>query len=174
MSDLALISREGVRVRVGGRDFHLPYRPAAEWMSAARRSSGLVSQLARPEDRDVMIELVMDVPGAVEDLHREGRRILTEATGRKWYQTEKLINTSVNPEVLGRLLLAGLDPWQRSIGEWCAAVYALAVKGLDDKKRTRLDFSLALPPPGFEDEWDDDGGADPEATMSAVQELMGQ
>lgn len=174
MSNLTLLSRSPVPVRIGGRDFLLPHRPAAEWMGAAQRPSGLVSQLATPQQRDAMIDLVMDRPGAAEDLIKEGRRILGDATGRKWYQAQKLINTSLDTEALGRLLLSGLDPWERSIGEWCAATYALCVKGLDAKKRGRLDFSLALPPPGAEDEWDDDGGADPEATMSAVQALMGQ
>lgn len=174
MSDFPLISRAPVRVCVGGRDLLLPYRPAAEWMAATRRLPGLVSQLATPEQREVLITLVMDQPGAAADLPREGRRILGEATGRKWYQALRLINTAADPEALGRLLLAGLDPWERTIGEWCAATYALAVKGADEKQRGRLDFRLALPPRGFEDEWDDDGGLDPEATLSAVQALTGQ
>ena len=168
MSNIALLSRSPVRVTVGGRTLFLPYRPAAEWMAATRHLPGLVSQLAEPETRDILLDLVMDRDGAAADMEAEGHRILGEATGRKWYQAIRIINGSVAEEALGRLLLAGLDPWQRSIGEWCAAMYALAVKGKDQKERTKLDFSLALPPRGFEDEWDDDGGNDPEATMNAM------
>lgn len=172
MSDFRLIARTPIRARVGGRDFTIPYRPAAEWLLASRHLSTLVSQLARPEDRDTLVDLVLDGYGS--ELEREGRRILGEVTGRKWYQALRLINTTANPESLGRLLLAGLDPWERTIGEWCAATYAMVAKGRDTKERNRMDFSLSLPPPGYEDEWDDDGGNDPEATMNAVQALMGQ
>ena len=173
MSDYPLISRRPLRVTVGGRDLLLPYAPAAEWISATRRLSVLVSQLATPEDREALVDLVMDSPGGAEDLIQEGKRILRHTTGRPWYEAQKLINTSMSAETLGRLRLAGVDPWECSVGEWCACVYALYVKGADTKERTKLDFSLALPPPGAEDEWDD-GGSDPEATMSAVQAMMGQ
>lgn len=173
MSDLSLISRAPVRVCVGGRDFALPFRPAAEWMAASRRLSTLVSQLAAPEDRETLVDLVMDHPRAADDLISEGRRVLREMTGRPWYEAQKLINTSLAADALGRLVLAGVDPWQRTIGEWCAALYALYVKGADTKERTKLDFALAVPPPGAEDEWDD-GGSDPEATAAAVAAMMGQ
>ena len=82
------------------------------------------------------------------------------------------MSTSAGPDVLGRLVLANVDPWARSLGEWCAATYALCVKGCDEKGRMRFDFSLSVPPPGYEDEWDD-GGDDPEAVQAAVAKMMG-
>lgn len=173
MNSLALISRSLVRVTIGGRDFLLPYRCAAEWIQATQRSTALVARLATPEQREELLDLVMDHPDGARDMTLEGKRILGEATGRPGYQAQKLIAASLGTETLGRLVLAGVDPWQRTIGEWCAALYALYVKGADTKERNKLDFSLALPPPGAEDEWDDGANSDPEATASAVQAMMG-
>jgi hypothetical protein len=173
MTDPLLFSRDPALVTLAGRDFLLPYRPAAGWIGPSQRMAALVPLMAEREDRDAMVDLLMDHPGARADIISEGRRILSQATGRRWYEAQKLINTSVQPEALGRLILAGVHPWERSIGEWCAALYALYVKGADQKTRSKLDFSLALPPPGAEDEWDDEG-ADPEATMAAVQAMMNQ
>lgn len=162
-----LLARSPSRVRVAGETFHLPYRPAAEWVSALERPSVLAALLAEAEDRDRMADLVA-APGtwAVEDLRRESLRILAEATGRTWWEAGRLVSTSVDPETLGRLVLAGVDPWRRSIGEWCAATYALRLKGADEKYRLRFDFFLSVPPPGEEDEWDD--GLDPVAAAEAV------
>jgi hypothetical protein len=126
------------------------------------------ARLADLEVRDVMAEEVWSHPQAVDNMTRESLRLLSEATGRHWWEASRLMKTSLGTEVLGRLVLAGLDPWQRSIGEWCAATYALCAKGLDEKGRLKLDFQLAVPPSGFEDAWDDDGGDDPAAVQAAI------
>lgn len=173
MADPRVLSRAPIRVRVGEEEFELPWRPAAEWIPATMRGSALVSILAEPRDRDRMVDALLSHTGARADMARESRRILTESCGRKWYEAQRLINTSLQPEALGRLVLAGVDPWNRTIGEWCAALYALYVKGADEKARTKLNFSLALPPPGAEDQWDDEG-VDASATLAAVRALMGQ
>jgi|SRR5690349_18537125 len=162
-----LLSRSALEAEVAGRRVHLPYAPAAVWIQHHNPLSLIVFHLADPAGQDAIRDGVAEGYQAVRDMEQEGRRILGQVVGRKWYQAQKLISASAGTEVLGRLLLAGLDPWQRSIGEWCAATYALHVKGLDQKERAKLDFSLALPPRGAEDEWDDEG-SDPEATMNAM------
>lgn len=172
-SDRSLISRAPVAVKVAGYSFWLPYRPAAAWAEEFQLTSALVSRMATPEDREILVDLVMSHPDGARDLRAEGRRVLAEVSGWPWWSAQKLIATAIRGEALGRLVLAGVDPWQRTLGEWCAAVYALYVKGADEKNRMKLDFSLSVPPPDAEAEWDD-GGDDAEATMNAVQALMGQ
>jgi len=152
-----LLAREPLRVRVAGADYFVPYRTAAEWVLELDRPAVLVARLADEETRGALVRAVVRDPRAKHELRAESLRILAEATGRKWWEAGRLLSTSVAPEVLGRLLLSGVDPWQRSVGEWCAAVYALCVKGRDTKDRLKFDFSLAVPPPGHEDEWDDEG-----------------
>lgn len=152
-----ILSRAPAGATVAGVYFALAWAPAAVWMRGLDSRRTVVTELATPEQREVLADLILSDESAVADLRSESRRLLEEATGRKWWEAAKLINTARSGEALGRMVLAGVDPWARSVGEWCAAVYALAAKGRDAKDRLKLDFELALPPPGEEDAWDDDG-----------------
>jgi hypothetical protein len=172
-SEYGPLLRDPLTVHVAGIRFTLPYRPAAVWTAAMAHPETLASVLAEPADRDRMADLVLEHAGAHTELKQESLRLLSEVTGRKWWEAARLLNTSVSPETLGRLVLAGVDAWTRSAGEWCAAVYALHVKGQDEKGRIRFDFSLSIPPADYEDEWDD-GGMDPEAAMAAVAQMTGK
>lgn len=165
-----LLSRTPVGVTVAGVDFALAWAPAAVWMRGLTGARMVVAELATPEQREALADLIMSDESAVADLRAESRRILEQATGRKWWEAQRLINTAREGEALGRMVLAGVDPWSRSIGEWCAAVYALVAKGRDEKARLKLDFELALPPPGEEDAWDDEGD-DAAATMDVVNQI---
>lgn len=167
-----LTSREPLTVTVAGTSVRIPHRPAGLWIQHLDRLNTLAALLADPEDRDRLAGALMQAPAAVAELRAESLRILAAATGRKWYTAGRLLATSTDPEILGRLVLAGVDPWARSVGEWTAATYALLAKGQDEKGRMKLDFSLALPPPGWEDEWDDEQD-DPAAIAAAVQTMQG-
>ena len=171
-SEFAPLSRSPLLITVAGTRVSIPYRPAASWAEALPRLNVLASLLAEPADRAVLTELVIEHPGARTELKSESLRILSEATGRKWWEAGRLVSTSASPEVLGRLVLSGVDAWNRSVGEWCAATYALCVKGQDEKGRLRFDFSLSIPPSGYDDEWDD--GDDPAAVQAALGAMMGK
>lgn len=165
-----LLSRTPVGVTVAGEYLTLAWAPAAVWMRGLDSRRTIVTELATPAQREDLANLILRHDSAVTDLRDESRRLLSEATGRKWWEAAKLVNTARSGETLGRMVLAGVDPWTRSIGEWCAAVYALAAKGRDEKSRLKLDFELALPPPGEEDAWDDDGD-DAAATLDVVNQI---
>lgn len=169
-SEFAPLLRAPLTVTVVDTRIVLPYRPAAVWAGGLEKLHQLVAVLADEDGRETLADLVIGHPQAVDDLRAESLRILGEAAGRSWWEAGRLISTSASPEVLGRLVLAGVDPWQRSVGEWCAATYALCVKGADEKGRLRFDFSLSVPPPGYEDEWDDDG-VDPEQVQAALKSM---
>lgn len=165
------LSREPLTITVAGTRFSVPYRPAAVWANHLDRLYVLAGRMTDEDDRDALADLLISCPQAVDDLKRESLRILAEQSGRPWWEGAKLINTSTDPEILGRMVLSGVDAWQRSVGEWCSAVYALCVKGQDDKGRLKFDFSLSLPPPGFEDEWDD--GEDPAMVEAQLAQMLG-
>lgn len=154
-SEFRVLLREPVTLTVAGATFTLPYQPAAVWVGALDRIHILGALLASDADRDALATLILDDPRALDDLKAESLRILGEATGRKWWESGRLLATSTSTEVLGRLVLAGADPWTRSVGEWAAAVYALCMENKDQKDRDKFDFTLGLPPPGYDDEWDD-------------------
>jgi hypothetical protein len=169
--DRSPFSRKPLTVTVAGVRAEIPYRPAAVWVEELGRLSVLAAVLAEDSAREALADALLAHPGASARLHEESLRILAEATGMKWWEAGRLMATSAGGEVLGRLVLAGVDPWNRSVGEWCAAVYALCVKGQDEKGRLRFEFSLSLPPPGYEDEWDD--GQDPEVVAGQLAQMLG-
>ena len=171
-SEFALFSHAPLTAVVAGVHISLPYRPAAVWAEGVGHIGSLLAELADPDVRDLLADLTMDRPQAVDDLRMESFRLLQEATGRRWWEAARLIATSNTPQVLGRLVLSGVDPWTRTVGEWVAATYALCIKGSDETSRVRFEFSLARPPAGFHDEWDDDGD-DADATLAAVNAMMG-
>ena len=172
-SDFAALLRDPVTITVSGVRVRIPYRPAAEWARALTHLEMLAALLADERGKETLTDLVLEYPQAVDELRAESLRILGEAGGRAWWEVGRLLATSAGTEILGRLVLSGADPWTRSVGEWCAATYALCVKGQDEKGRLRFDFSLSIPPAGYEDEWDD-GIDDPAATMAAVAALTGK
>lgn len=170
-SEYALLSRGPLTVTVAGVRADIPYRPAAIWAGRLDKIHVLASVLADESGQESLADAVLTRAGAGTQLREESLRILSQATGRKWWEAGRLLATSLSPEVLGRLVLAGVDPWNRSVGEWCAAVYALCVKGQDEKGRLRFDFSLSIPPIGYEDEWDD--GDDPAVVADQLARMLG-
>lgn len=172
-SDLASIARRPVKVTIGGREFQLPYRPAAEWVTGLDRLEFLVTHLADQDTRDAIVDMRLEDARVRDELKAESLRILEEQGGRAWWEVGRLLATSVgDTETLGQLVLAGADPWQRSVAEWAAAVYALCMKGQDTKGRMRFEVTLAMPPPGYEDKWDD--GNDVAALSQAYARALGK
>lgn len=170
-NEYAALSRDPVAVTVAGTRILLPYRPAAVWIQGMGHVGRLVTVLADDPARETFTDLVLDHPGAVADMRDESLRILAEYGGRKWWEVARLLNTSMDQETLGRLVMAGADPWSRSVGEWVAAVYALCLKGQDEKGRLRFEFRLSIPPAGYEDEWDDVGD-DPAVAAAQVNAML--
>lgn len=169
-SESAALSRSPLPVNLGGHIVSLPWRPAAVW--ATSNLAVLAAQLAEPADRDRIAEWLLKEPDVAEAIQQESLRILGQQTGRKWWEGARLLATSTGPEILGHLTLAGVDPWAVSVGQWCAATYALCTKDANERGRLRFDFSLSIPPRGYEDEWDD-GADDAGQIAAAVAGMMG-
>ncbi|MGW8357405.1 hypothetical protein [Streptomyces wedmorensis] len=125
-------------------------------------------------DRDAVGRMVLDGSVTHDNVVDAAHAVLETVTGRRWWAGQTLLDLSVQPEALGHLTLAGVDPWQRSAYEWCAATYALYTRNADEKGRLQFDFQLAIPPKGYEDAWGmDEDGDDPEAVEKAMAGWMG-
>jgi hypothetical protein len=160
-----------VPVKIGGRTFLLAWRPAAEWTTVQVEMD--VIRFFTDADRSVIGRLILDGTVTTDNVVDAAHDVLETVTGRRWWEGQRLLAMSVQPEALGHLTLAGVDPWQRSAYEWCAATYALYTQHADEKGRLSFDFQLAIPPRGYEDAWGDDGGDDPEAVQKALAGWMG-
>lgn len=169
--DLSPLARGPVPIEIGSRAFDLAWRPAAEWTTV--QSEMDVVQFLAEEDRVAVGRMVMDGVVRFDNVVRAVHGVLEIVTGRRWWEGHRLLGWSVQPDVLGHLTLAGVDPWQRSAYEWCAATYTLYTKNADEKERLKFDFQLSLPPKGYEDDWGNDGGDDPEAVQKALTGWMG-
>lgn len=151
---LRLLSRGPAYARVGGHELIVPWHPARDWLEAIRHDHrGLVLRLA--EDAGDLVAGLADLSVPLSDVEKGSVQLLEEETGRRWWIALKLAYSSAGESVLGELTLSGVDPGQVSIGQWCAAVYRVLTRNCDAKERMKLDFELELPPPGYEDSWDD-------------------
>lgn len=168
---LAPLARGPVPMKVGGQAFSLAWRPAAEWTGI--RSEMDVVRFLPEEDQDRVGNMILDGETTVQTLVDAVHDVMSAVTGRRWWEGHRLLMMSVQPETLGHLALAGVDPWQRSAYEWCAATYALHIRHADEQARLKFDFQLSIPPRGYEDAWDDTAGDDPEAVQKALAAWMG-
>jgi len=168
---VAPLSRGPVPIRIGALAFALAWRPAAEWTTI--RTELDVIRWLDDDARNTIGRLTLDGTVTSRALTDAVHQVLELVTGRRWWEGHRLLQYSVQPETLGHLALAGVDPWQRSAYEWCAAVYALHTRNADERERMKFDFQLSLPPRGYEDEWGVEGGDDPEAAQKALASWMG-
>ena len=169
--DTSPLARGPLPVQIGGRTFLLTWRPAAEWTTV--QSEMDVIRFLKDEDRATIGRLIINGTVQADNVANAVHAVLETVTGRRWWEGQRLLSMSVQPEALGHLTLAGVDPWQRSAYEWCAATYALYTRHADEKDRLKFDFQLSIPPQGYEDDWATDGGDDPEAVEKALAGWMG-
>lgn len=168
----ALISRTPAALNVAGVQVVVPFAPAATWLEALSAPHVLAFTLADQDSKRKLIDALTTVPGAAEALESQSYALLRSATGRaRWWESVRLANTAATPDVLGRLVLAGVDPHTRTIGEWCAAMYTLATQNADETGLIKFEMTLAFPPDGFEDEWDD--GEDYDQMIEGFRDLPG-
>lgn len=169
--DLSPLARGPVPVVIGGQVFNLAWRPAAEWTTVHVEMD--VIRFLPEEDRSTIGRMLVDGTVTPDNVVHAVHSVLETVTGRRWWEGQRLLLMSIQPDTLGHLTLAGVDPWQRSAYEWCAATYALYTRNADEKERMRFDFQLSLPPKGYEDAWGDSGGDDPEAVEQALAGWIG-
>ncbi|MFK3734072.1 hypothetical protein ACI2LJ_27825 [Streptomyces sp. NPDC088090] len=158
-------------IQIGGQAFALAWRPAAEWTTV--RTELDVIRLLPETDQDTVGWMILEGETSFRSLADAAHSVLETVTGRRWWEGIRLLMMSVQPETLGHLALAGVDPWQRSAYEWCAATYALHTRNADEKARMRFDFQLGIPPRGYEDEWGVDGGDNPEDVQKQIMAWTG-
>lgn len=171
MRSTSPLSRGPLPLEIGGRTFMLAWRPAAEWTTVQAEMD--VLRFLDDDDRTVVGRMILDGTVRSDNVVGSTHRVLETVTGRRWWEGWRLLSMSTQPEALGHLTLAGVDPWQRSAYEWCAATYALYTRHADEQGRLKFDLQLSIPPRGYEDQWLTDGGDDPATVEKALAAWMG-
>lgn len=151
---LRALSRSPARARVGAHELSLPWHPALDWIEILRQGPDMLAVALADDPDECALELATGVlPLAA--VQSASHALMEAECGKRWWVALKLAYTSATPAVLGELTLSGVDPTRVGFGQWCAAVYRILTRNADAKERMKTDFELELPPPGYEEAWDD-------------------
>lgn len=151
---LASLRRDPVRIERGGVVRYFRNAPVREWIELDSMKSAALVFVA--EDRARWLRDVASARVSGKDVEGWSFDLVKKLTGWNWWEAASLLNSSGQRAVLGRLVLAGVDPGTVTLGPWCAAVWAVLTEHADAKQIQRLETELSLPPEGYEDAWDDD------------------
>lgn len=168
-------TREPQRVTIAATRVTLPYHPAAAWIGAvcgSTTTAGALLPLLTDTDRAAVIGRLArgTVPAdAVASALYEALR--GAAPDLAWWETYRLLALSAQPSPAGRMLLAGLDPWQLPPAAWCYALYELMTQHAGERDRFRFDAQLKTPPAGVAD--DDFGDMDFDQMVTAARSTPG-
>lgn len=162
-------------IGAGPLSLTVDFRPAGVWIPALTtpRLSDVFQDALDDRSREALAVGLATGIVTTAELNTAFRSLISEASGwREWWAAVRLASVSVSREISGHLALSGLDPWSVSFMEWLNAVYVLHTKNAKDEDVFKFEASLIAPPPGHEDEWDDDG-EDFHMMMNAAQSLPG-
>lgn len=169
-----VLSRNGWTVPLADQTVRVPYRPAEAWITTLQESGPgtVLLSLARTGASERLVDAMVD--GTVDHVSvaDASHKLIEYATGRRWWEAVRLLQASVRPDVLGRTVLAGMDPWSLTPGQWCAGVYTIFTDGLDKDGLFKFDAMLGDPPEGVdEDDWVTE---DFDAMVAAARAMPGQ
>lgn len=152
----ASISPQPVGVEAVGRSFVIPVRTASEWITAVAQDdfvTAVFPGLLPPDGVSTIVEMLIEGYLEPDELKRPAFDAITAASGFRWWEAMRLVGMADgNQQVIGELTLRGVDPDTIPFGRWCAALYALAVRGMDEKERQKWLAKFTMPPPEAMDE----------------------
>lgn len=150
---------EPVPVPVGPVTVTVPGLWADRWIEAVSTDmiAGVLPGMLDADDTHALA--LARVRGHVTGAHVQDAALqaVKDVSGRPWWEAVRLTGWALakGGETYGHLVLAGVDPTRVTYAAWCSAVLAHIMTGRDEKERTKVEFSLMIPPPGFEEETDD-------------------
>lgn len=153
-------ARDPLSVELNGAYIRVPYRSAAEWVSAILDSTGpsaVLSGLAGGQTRELLLDGLASGETTSDALAQASYSLFREAAPAwSWWETYRLLHVSADKLIAGRLALAGMDPWSLTVAQWVSGVYVVIQEDQDQKDQFRFDASLSAAPEGVEDDdWGD-------------------
>jgi hypothetical protein len=147
-------------VEPGVYQFEIPELPASKWIEAVLDPDGFAifpNLLDEPEEFALAFRAVLRGRITPEQVAKAARDALGAATGRNWWEADRLIRGSAAeaawPIVHGELTLHGVDLDRVSIGAYCNAVHSLCLSKVHkEEERAKFDWELTRPPAGVDPE----------------------
>lgn len=175
---LAALKIWGLEVDLAGEVFALPPLPAADWFLAILDEDSplpLVPGLMSQQDEQRVMDLLLDEVIDLEVLVARSREVLAAASGRSWWEADRLIRGAGRDwnVIGGELTRLGVDLEKVSLGAALNAIYVVCVRTMNEQERNKFDIDLRLPPIGVEGVTTEEM-YDERAAQDAFLALMGQ
>ena len=150
-----------------GISYTIPHLCAGGWLSVISRPdwTARVLQLADPDSYESFLQRAEAGEYGQAEINRLARSVLSEASGRTWWEAERLIAQLRHDPLLGAVLSTGADPSRLTLAAFLSVIYAVLVRGADHRARTQIEAELTIPPP-------EAAGEGPEEDMSAMVSRM--
>jgi hypothetical protein len=152
---LAALRIWALEVELAGRTYVVPGRPAVDWFLALLDEEtplplipGMMDDAAQDEIEDLLLDGVVDV----DLIAVRSRELLTAASGRPWWEADRLIRSAANSWQIigGELTRLGVDMEKVSLGAALNAIYVICVRTMDEQERNKFDIDLRVPPIGVD------------------------
>jgi hypothetical protein len=135
-----------VAVELAGQDFLIAARPAQDWVVKIADEDwlGIVPGMVTDYSIADLIDAGDITPN---DLVVVARDAVSAASGMQWWEACRLAKAIVGQiDVVGALVMAGVDFSHRPIGAVLASAYRLLVENRDEKQRAQFDRELSAVP----------------------------
>ena len=134
MTNRSPFAQEPIVVPLAGESVSVPHRNAADWVAAAYQRNGpggMLLELCRETTRSILRDELISGSVTVEQIAEASHQLMQEAIPYRWWEATRLLLVSGDPSVLGRTVVAGMDPWEG---------------------RLKFDAMLSQAPAGYEDD----------------------
>lgn len=143
-----------VYVEIGGVEYHMDGRSAADWIEQLISSdlSAVVPGWLDDRDEDRILDLMGQGKISFKEIEEAGRDVISNAAGRPWWWALKLMAFAVSDvhhwsRINGRLILAGVDSTAISLSAWVDAVYFQHIEKFEDPdERLKFQAEMDMPP----------------------------
>lgn len=175
---LAALKIWALDVELGGETFTVPALPAADWFIAILDEDTplpLIPGMMDAAAEEAIGDLLLTGAITPNDVITRSRELLTAASGRPWWEADRLIRSSAASWHIigGELTRVGVDLHRVSLAAALNAIYVICVRTMDEKERNKFDIDLRLPPIGVEGVTTEEM-YDERAAQDAFAALMGQ
>jgi hypothetical protein len=158
-----------ITVDLGGVTYRIAPHPAIRWIVPIVDDDwfAIVPGMLDPTDRDVD-DALDDGTISHDDCVRAARDAVGVAAGVPWWSAVRLVQSVVQaPDVMGELVMCGVDAQTMSLGAFVQAAYRVFTRDTDKKQRAKIDQDIEATPPELtvEDRWSPDAEASGFETM---------
>lgn len=146
----ALIRPRAVLVDLGGREYRIPARPAADWMLIIleRAWSDIVPGMLEG-DLNVLFDQLALGEVTAADCERAAQDALGAAAGAHWWTVLALIHSAAaDPAAFGELANSSIDLGTAPLGAALVSLYRIYTRDRDKKDVAKLNHELARLPEG--------------------------